>query len=437
MKKLILLLLTAALLLSLCACGDGGDTGGDRRPSSTKKNASVTEPARTGSGDPDVWGRSDEALPSGRLFESGDFEFLDLGDGTAYALRYTGSEKEVDVPAEAEGLSVTVIWNYFFNDALETVGKVRLPASVRKIAYCAFSKTGLMQIEVDEDNPCLKSVDGVLYSGDGKTLICYPADHCSLTGVRKFELPDSVEVIAEGAFWYDYTLMVVEVGENNAAFKDVDGVVYSKDGKKIVWFPAGKPYTFYNVPEGVTEVAPYAFVCARNITQFVFCADVEYISPTAFLNCTALKHLTVDENNKNYFSDEGKILYTKDKTELVFYPPSNSTTTFSFLESTKKIGDYACFNCNFMYRAPIPEGVAEIGFDAFKYCGWLREADLPASLKVIGENAFCDCKDLTVINFAGTLAEWEEIEKGAHWNSGETPEITVFCTDGEVVLPYC
>lgn len=244
-----------------------------------------------------------------------------------------------------------------------------------------------------------------------------------------------METIAEGAFWYDYTLMVVEVGENNNAFKDVDGVIYSKDGKTVVWYPAGKPYTYYSIPDGVTEVAPYTFVCARNITQFIFPAGVEKIPPTAFLDCTALKHLTVDENNKYYSSEDEKILYNKDKTELVFYPPSNPTTTFSFVDGMTKIGDYACFGCKFMYKAPIPEGVTEIGFDAFKYCDWLREADLPVSLKTIGENAFADCKDLRVINFAGTVAEWEKVVKGPHWNAGETPEITVRCSDGEIVLP--
>ncbi len=436
MKKITLILLAAAMVLSLCACGSGGDTGGgDRRSSATKKNSVDPGPAQTETAASEVWGKADDPLPSGRVFESGDFKFFDLGDGTAYVHSYNGAEQEVVIPAEAEGLSVTGIWSYALTEAKGAVRKVTLPASVGRIAYSALTKIGLTQIEVDENNPFLSSVDGVLYSKDGKTLVCYPADHCSLTGIRKFALPDSVETIAEGAFWYDNTLMVAEVGENNGAFKDVDGVVYSKDGKRIVWFPAGKPYTFYNIPDGVTEIAPYAFVCARNIEQFVFPAGVEKIAPTAFLNCTALKHLTVDENNKNYSSDGGKILYNKDKTELIFYPPSNSTTTFSFVDGMTKIGDYACFGCGFMYKAPVPEGVTEIGFNAFKYCGWLREADLPASLKVIGENAFADCKDLTAINFAGTTAEWEAIEKGAHWNSGETPEITVRCSDGEIVVP--
>ena len=434
MKKIASLLLTAAIILSLCACGGGKDTD-ESCPSVTKENQAETEPARTDGGAGQVWGRSDEPMPAGRLFESGDFKFLDLGDGTAYALSYTGSDQEVVFPADVDGLSVTGIWSYALTDAGGPVRKVTLPASVKKIAYCALTKIGLTQIEVDVDNPYLRSVDGVLYSGDGKTLVCYPADHCSLTGLLKFDLPDGVETVADGAFWYDYSLMVVEVGDGNGALKDIDGVVYSKDGKRIVWFPAGKPYTFYNIPDGVTDIAPYAFVCAKNITQFVFSADVENIPPTAFLNCTALKHLTVDENNKNYYSDEGKILYTKDKTELVFYPPSNPTTTFSFLDGMTKIGDYACFGCKSMYKAPVPEGVTEIGFDAFKYCDWLREADLPASLKRIGENAFADCRDLTLINFAGTAAEWEEIEKLPHWNSGATPGITVRCSDGEIVLP--
>ncbi len=433
MKKLILILLITIAVLSLFACG--GKSGGDTVQSDTADNSEKTEPAQTESGAPVVWGEAEEKQPAGRLFESGDFVFLDLGDKTAYVMSYKGSGPEVVFPAEVDGLSVTGIWSYALTGTENPVNKVTLPASVKKIAYSALTKIGLVQIEVNAENPYLRSIDGALYTKDGKTLICYPADHCSLVGIRKFVLPDSVEAIAQGAFWYDNTLMVVEVSENNKAFKDVDGVVYSKDGKTVVWFPAGKPYTAYNIPGGVTEIAPYAFVCARNIEQFVFPAGVEKISQTAFLNCTALKHLTVDENNKYYSSDNGKILYNKDKTELIFYPPSNPTTTFSFVDGMKKIGDYACFGCKFMYKAPVPEGVTEIGFDAFKYCDWLREAELPASLKIIGENAFADCKDLRTITFAGTTAMWADIVKDPHWNAGETPEITVHCSDGDIVLP--
>jgi hypothetical protein len=145
-------------------------------------------------------------------------------------------------------------------------------------------------------------------------------------------------------------------------------------------------------------------------------------------------YLTVDEANNFYSSDKEKVLYNKDKTELVFYPPSNSTTTFSFLDSLTKINRYACFGCKFMYKAPLPEGVTEIGFNAFKNCDWLREADLPAALKSIGQEAFADCRDLTAINYSGTVSDWEKIEKGANWNAGKTPEITVHCSDGDVAI---
>ena len=441
MKKIITLLLAALIVFSLCGCGgDNVESGVSKKKkgnTSHSTGGSSSESADTADADGGIFedplSSGGGKLPEGRLFTSGDFILFDLGDGTAYLISYTGNESEVVFPSEAEGLSVTGIWIYSL-DGSNTVRKVTIPASIKYISYSALTKPGLMQIEVDDRNPYYKSINGVLYSKDGKTLICFPADHCSYTGMRKFILPDSVEVISAGAFWYDNTLMVVEVGDGNKAFKDVDGVVYSKDGKTVVWFPAGKPYTFYHIPDGVTGIANYAFVCARNVEQFTIPASVEKISPTAFLGCTALMYLTVDEANNFYSSDKEKVLYNKDKTELVFYPPSNSTTTFSFLDSLTKINRYACFGCKFMYKAPLPEGVTEIGFNAFKNCDWLREADLPAALKSIGQEAFADCRDLTAINYSGTVSDWEKIEKGANWNAGKTPEITVHCSDGDVAI---
>ena len=423
MKKTILTLLTIALLVSFCGCRGAGE-----RPGGTGGDPSYSNSDLFGES-----GISDEPKLEGTLFRSGDYIFTDNGDGTAYIVQYNGSESAVVFPSELNGLQVTGIWTYSLYNTT-SVRKVTLPASIEKIFYCALTSAGLVQIEVDPANPYLRSIDGVLYSKDGKTLICYPAANCAYKGERKFCLPDSVTEISAGAFWYDAYLMVIEVGSGNKAFKDINGILFTKDGKTLVWYPAGKPYTYYEIPDGVTGIARYAFVTTENLEQLIIPASVEKIAPNAFLGCKGLKWLMVDENNKHYCSDEKRIIYNKDKTELISYPPSDSSTTFKFLDSLTKINAYACFNCMFMYKAPVPAGVTEIGFDAFTHCKWLREVELPAGLKKIGENVFSECPDLTVIKFAGTMAEWENVEKGRNWNAGTTPDITVQCSDGDVIV---
>lgn len=58
---------------------------------------------------------------------------------------------------------------------------------------------------------------------------------------------------------------------------------------------------------------------------------------------------------------------------------------------------------------------------------------IPNSVTSIGENAFEYCKNLTEINFDGTIAEWNAITKGYNWNR-QVSATKVICTDGEVEL---
>ena len=64
--------------------------------------------------------------------------------------------------------------------------------------YAFFSCNSLISITVDENNENYKSIDGNLYSKDGKTLIQYAMGNAAWEG---FEIPYGVTSIADGAFW--------------------------------------------------------------------------------------------------------------------------------------------------------------------------------------------------------------------------------------------
>ena len=53
----------------------------------------------------------------------------------------------------------------------------------------------------------------------------------------------------------------------------------------------------------------------------------------------------------------------------------------------------------------IPEGVVEIGSDAFMYCIGLEKVEFPDGLKVIGEYAFCECTSLTEISIPDSVTK--------------------------------
>ena len=73
--------------------------------------------------------------------------------------------------------------------------------------------------------------------------------------------------------------------------------------------------------------------------------SVESINDSAFGGCSSLTRFIVSTNNPNYSSsDDGKILYNKDKTKLIAYPSATDEVTID--NSVTEIGSYAFNGCD-------------------------------------------------------------------------------------------
>jgi hypothetical protein len=83
----------------------------------------------------------------------------------------------------------------------------------------------------------------------------------------------------------------------------------------------------------------------------------------------------------------------------------------------------------------IPDGVTEIGNNAFNGCKSLASVEIPSSVTKIGVGAFYKCTSLASIAFGGTVEQWKRITKGSEWNCS-CPIITVHCSDGDVTESY-
>lgn len=90
------------------------------------------------------------------------------------------------------------------------INPLYIPASVTTIDYFILRGTGSTYAgnkayEVDADNQNYKSVDGVLYSKDGTTLVEYPENN----GYVEFRIPDGVETLAQYSMMESVSLKTV------------------------------------------------------------------------------------------------------------------------------------------------------------------------------------------------------------------------------------
>jgi hypothetical protein len=100
----------------------------------------------------------------------------------------------------------------------------------------------------------------------------------------------------------------------------------------------------------------------------------------------SLQSINVDENNLNYCSVDG-VLFTKDMQTIIEYPEG------------KEMSEYR-----------IPDGIINIGKQAFTYCDNLKNVIVPNSVTNINETAFLHCDNLSGIVFESSES-WKVVER--------------------------
>lgn len=111
-----------------------------------------------------------------------------------------------------------------------------------------------------------------------------------LTGVT---IPGSVTSIEDGAFDNCETLPAIQVDTGNPAYTSVDGVLFTKDGKTLVAHPSGKSTITYAIPDGVTGIANFAFSHCDSLTGVTIPNSVTSIGDCAFYSCDGLTGINI------------------------------------------------------------------------------------------------------------------------------------------------
>lgn len=319
--------------------------------------------------------------------------------------------------------------------------KVTFPSTFESLGHSCFENCkNFTAVEVASGNGTYKhNSQGWLISNDGKTLVLVPSGVSgdvsipntietigqtafkTCPNLEKINIPASVKSIdatINASIYASSTYITVDGG--NTYYKDINGVLVTKDGRKLITFPAKYSGTLgnntYKVPDGVKTIASEAFGhatpnlkkinlnqvetiegsafdWASGLKEVTFGASVSSIAEGAFVNCENLEKFIVDTNNPNYKSRDD-IIYTKNGETLVLWP-TKKTGHYNIPEDVKYIQPKAFYGTN-ITSVKFPSTLEEIGVEAFRFCK-LETLDFGTNshLKKIRYFAFANTEQLT------------------------------------------
>jgi len=343
-----------------------------------------------------------------------------LGDGTLAVTGYTGQNRFVWIPEEINGMKVTRIKERAFADqnitkviipegvtAIEgwafawcySLSSVVLPSTLRELGDGAFNYCNLTEIELPEE---LTTLGNSVFNSN--------------RNLAALHIPASVTDIGGNMFRGCGGLKTLSVAEENVAYKAVDGVLMTKDGKELIVYLAGNDRTHYTVPEGVEKIHEFAFDAAKlesidlpesleiisgyafyecsSLTAIHIPAGVSMIGEGAFDYCSSMGNVTVADNNATYCAKNDSLM-SRDGTLLILYV--SDETEYIVPEGVKEIGRYAFGKKTNLKNVILPEGLEEIGYYAFDGCSSLESIYIPSSCTQLGTGAFGSCESLTEI----------------------------------------
>ncbi|MCL2548444.1 MAG: leucine-rich repeat domain-containing protein [Symbiobacteriaceae bacterium] len=283
-------------------------------------------------------------------FAASNLVSIDIPDTVAAIGRYAFSScsqlKEVKLP---EGLSIIPSGIFYACPALTSV---YIPESVTMIDYSAFAACF-----------SLKSID----ISKNVTLIEFYSEE--RWRYRTSEMMMELPLFTRSPFTANHALESINVDPENPEYTSVDGVLFTKKLTDLLQYPASKPESFFEIPEGVRYITADAFEFNKYLEHVTFPSSLLEIFPQGFAKCESLKEAT-------------------------------------FNDGLWLIGYMAFTKCNELREVKLPETLRYLGAAAFSYCPNLERVRLPEKeIQTLSDHVFFASPKLTYYGVPGSWAE--------------------------------
>ena len=205
------------------------------------------------------------------------------GEDSALTVPDTVSGKPVTVVGKGAFSGEETIISIVLPDSVGEIGanafagttgleQIHLPAGLKTIGIAAFRDSAIGEISLPEG---LEKIGRAAFLD---------------SALESAELPASLQEIGLAPFAGCRKLKEIEVSNGNPNYKSVDGVLYTKDGTSLIQYPYEKDGAEYTVEEGTEEIGYGAFARTQ-LQRVNFPQTLVRIDNDAFFECYALTGL--------------------------------------------------------------------------------------------------------------------------------------------------
>lgn len=340
-------------------------------------------------------------------------------------LKYTGSEKTVNVPKGITRIGTGAFWSNLAiervvlpegvecicGDAFvycENLKHINIPSSVSEMGDDPFA--GCLNIEIDNKSVNFVNESGILFDAAKKLLIHYTAGRKD----TEYTIPESVTWIGKHSFYKCKNLQIVRITKNvkfmgNNAFSDcrnirlindspyfqyVNGVLYDKNATTCMHYSMGSGVKVVELLDTVRTIGRNCFWNCDMIEKIIIPKSVRQIGYNPFANC---KNVVI-ENHSPYYQVVDGILYDATVREIVYCPPTAAKgKTVVIPETVVNIGRSAFTGCETLTDIVLPNGLKFISRSSFSGCTALKTIRIPNSVEDIADWCFNGCVSLETI----------------------------------------
>ena len=294
-------------------------------------------------------------------------------------------------------------------DYADRVSSVTIGSQITGVSAYAFADMQrVTAFAATGDN--YKTAEGVLYSADGKELVCYPGGRVA----SDFTIPAGVTTVYASAFLSAWQLQRIESG-SAALTATADGLLYSKNGRTLMMaLPQYRDDTL--VLRRALVINTGAFLLNDTLRTLYATAAVS-VEPhglgVAFAAGFVPRALTV-------YGLPGSALESYCGKILPFYPVNSGacgdastwqydiSTAVLTISGTGAVADFDPGAAPWALFAPevqqvaVEDGVTALPENLFADCTGLTRVTLGSGINRIDENWFAHCRALTALTVTGT-----------------------------------